>query len=882
MVQRTVHGSQAGHVQPEKLLGNMKKMNKKKLTSCQNQDGKNMGSDMKKKMKRTSSIRKSMSQTGKTLPFNGQNGEATPRKQLMIRASDGSPNYMKSTSCSEARKERSQVSCSLNTQLGSDSKNLRMSNSSQSKLGSIAKPSRTLTKASSLKLVRTLTKAPSFKPVRGTARKSSRVLFCSDVNVQKATCSATQKESKFPAYLMLNPGGTESEGTSAIKVCPYTYCSLNGHHHSPLPPLKCFLKARRRSLKTQKSMKSEDASPRKFNPSSGRGCPEDKPALSEAGSIDMVNSPVTGDVDMDFFVEIYANNKVDDAESTQVSTTEFAGKPEEQKNKSDGSPLLPIDLEERFERCQQTFATIQEQEIKDEVEESSPTWLEEGAADGGFDRKETERECYTSMEEDDNISEVTNMEWEEDQLPVPELYSEAEHHNIAYLPAMEKGLLFYKLDVTNHDEIVSNYTGKVLIDDHLQELYEEETSSFDLHGVDRNTELESVQQEIDIVESAQMNSGNVESCDQISFVEEAVEELESDMQATPIPLMESNSGAAAAHASTQGDEVHEKENDNVESNDELENPETYCMNDLKIGTLDRDQEDISLQPDDATMLNDILVIDHRTETGTIAFSSLDHELPEIEVEDAIEEHEKMGDVKSSFGSQNSDSSHNFSEAEEDDTEAVGDSELYNILSPESMPTDVLNVAENQNLLEEDQDGVCKLKIQREQNSDLRMYKVILINENRADEMKGEESFMSDIAQTLLTDKNRTRSKSDQELLSACNKRKWTIQSKKPIKESEEERKFNPRQPNFLPVIPDPEAEKVDLKHQDMDDRKNSEEWMLDYALQKAVTKLAPARKKRVALLVEAFETVLPIPQCPTHIRNRSTAFPHSRPMQACS
>ena len=37
------------------------------------------------------------------------------------------------------------------------------------------------------------------------------------------------KDSKFPSYLMLNPGRTESEGTSVTKVCPYTYCSLNGH-----------------------------------------------------------------------------------------------------------------------------------------------------------------------------------------------------------------------------------------------------------------------------------------------------------------------------------------------------------------------------------------------------------------------------------------------------------------------------------------------------------------------------------------------------------------------------------------------------------------------------------------------------------------------------
>ncbi|KAB2631190.1 hypothetical protein D8674_008709 [Pyrus ussuriensis x Pyrus communis] len=78
-----------------------------------------------------------------------------------------------------------------------------------------------------------------------------------------------------------------------------------------------------------------------------------------------------------------------------------------------------------------------------------------------------------------------------------------------------------------------------------------------------------------------------------------------------------------------------------------------------------------------------------------------------------------------------------------------------------------------------------------------------------------------------------------------------------IKALEKVKKFSPRGPRYLPFEPDPEAEKVHLKHLNMDDRKNSEEWMLDYALQQAVSRLTPARKRKVSLLVEAFETVIP-------------------------
>jgi hypothetical protein len=38
----------------------------------------------------------------------------------------------------------------------------------------------------------------------------------------------------------------------------------------------------------------------------------------------------------------------------------------------------------------------------------------------------------------------------------------------------------------------------------------------------------------------------------------------------------------------------------------------------------------------------------------------------------------------------------------------------------------------------------------------------------------------------------------------------------------------------------------------------------------------------VALLVEAFEKVLPTPKYETHMRHTSATFSHTRPIQACS
>ncbi|KAJ8765495.1 hypothetical protein K2173_014617 [Erythroxylum novogranatense] len=818
------HGIQADHVKKsEKLLGNLKKP-----TSCQHQDGKNRGPDMKKKMKRlrsiklsdiqsfkTSPLRKPMSQPGKPPPPDGP----TPQKQPVIKATDDSPNYMRSTSCSEARKEnshsQSQVSSSGSEKLSSSARN----------------KSRTLTKSSSLKLVRTLTKSPSFKPTRGTARKSSRVVLCTDTNVQKATCSSTLKDSKFPAYLMLNPGGTEAEGTSATKVCPYTYCSLNGHHHSPMPPLKCFLKARRRSLKTQKSIKSNDLSPNKPNLSSGgmeemdcgaRGFPGEEPAHYEADSVDLVHSPTVRDLGMGFFIEIYAKNNLPDAESPQGSTSEIVGQSEEQSNKY-------------FYRNEEPVP----EEIKDEYDESPFTWSEELVTTRSFDRNETEREC-TNMEDEDNISEVTDMEWEEVQSSASELDAEADHLNkfkefgdkISDLSELEKPLKFDEFE-------------EILTDDVLQELFQEETYSFDPHE-------------------------------------------------------ESN-------------DIHEREND-VSDLNQLQDYEIHCLTDSIPDIFVHHQEDISLQADDATQNQ--VDADQDAETMAIGFPTTDQELHKCEIGDAIEYQEHIEDVKSLVGSQISYSSRSFSEVEPDDSEvdnsqdqitaetfqiaeADGDGELSNYFNDESDPDELHNVVQNQDILEEDQVGASQFKIHTsvdsEQNTDSRMYKINLDNNSYTadvEKIEDEDCFKLGTTETLCTDNEGTGSVShcamphfgsnfEPELASTCSKRKWTIQSKKPIKDSDEQREFNPKEPNFLPVVPDPEAEKVDLKHQDMDDRKNSEEWMIDYALQKAVTKLAPARKKKVALLVEAFETVLPMPTFKT-LRRHSSPFPQSRPVQACS
>ncbi|MCO5602556.1 hypothetical protein L7F22_056690 [Adiantum nelumboides] len=53
------------------------------------------------------------------------------------------------------------------------------------------------------------------------------------------------------------------------------------------------------------------------------------------------------------------------------------------------------------------------------------------------------------------------------------------------------------------------------------------------------------------------------------------------------------------------------------------------------------------------------------------------------------------------------------------------------------------------------------------------------------------------------------------------------------------------------------AEVVTLRKQMMQERKQAEEWMLDYAIEEALQKLVPSKESKVKALVEAFESVIP-------------------------
>lgn len=83
-------------------------------------------------------------------------------------------------------------------------------------------------------------------------------------------------------------------------------------------------------------------------------------------------------------------------------------------------------------------------------------------------------------------------------------------------------------------------------------------------------------------------------------------------------------------------------------------------------------------------------------------------------------------------------------------------------------------------------------------------------------------------------------------------------------------------------------ENVVLRHQYMQERKPSEEWMIDHAIGEAVNRLSDRQESKVKVLVGAFETVISLtdqshatPE-PKHDVNAKAPLPNIRHIQACN
>ncbi|KAI3850069.1 hypothetical protein MKW92_047074 [Papaver armeniacum] len=944
--------------------------------SSQNQDVRNKGgTDLKKKLKKSRSLKlldleniessspmKEKEKFKSCIQSPAVDLLKTPTKvssPAATKVSETSPNYMKSTSSSKARKECSPVSSSRSSQTIFDSRNQKRRNSNNSKSSSLfpspsgEKPGRSLTRSNSLKPVRTLTKTTSTKA--GKPKKSSTVVLNQNINMSRATCSSTLKDSKFPNYLMLNPGRSESEGTSVMKVCPYTYCSLNGHHHAPSPPLKCFLSAKRRLLRTQRSLRLKSLSP------GGTKLPAKAKKETVSGQLEFEGDSSTTKTDsvqetgMDFFVEIYAkpretvdrrSNHDGEAEQIYGATTTSEGQNGFLKPIRDGA-----EAEVSCDCCcigtNKSGSTVLVEPESDEegVQTTCELNWEEGEV---VTQLFTEEVASPNLTNEDMLQETSQESIEGSDTETADFESyeaylilELVCQDQLFLAEDTPGDQIDKNKESHLDHFFSGTISKSSVDKPFEELpaatsekngvsdvendFFQENFQLGDHEVPCRAEVINVNPNeeeenncfeddalIDHSSSSQIADPSAEIGqqpapsepyteldvqDQFSAEDTAEEQIHTDKESHLDYCLSDTISESSADkpyeelppATGEKNGVSDMENDFFQENFQLGDHEVPCRADV-IDVNPNEEEENACYEDDALIDQSLSSqnTDLNAEIGQEPAPSepyVDQLLPAADSEVGDEEEGPIANI-------NTEIEVSPTESPQQDDKCGINVEHPLLLSDQSSINDVAKNREhtNQDQGEKMDHNSAGFKHEEEHN-DLENYNLNCIEPGMVENIQVQEQKVETDTTPCKSNSDdsvgqksimKARKKSHPEVTEiSCNNLKITIGCRKNFEESEELKDFNPRDPNYLPVEPEPEAETVDLKQQMMDERKNAEEWMVDFALRRAVTELAPARKRRVALLVEAFETVTPQTKRESLVQHVMPAFAHARPMLAC-
>lgn len=898
------------------------------LKPCyQHQDSKNKGGgEMKKKMKKSRSFkfldieslrpppRRDQSRFKKLPAIDESSITASQKKTLLpVKTPDGSPNYMKPTSSSDARKESLHLQVSPQPQ--TSDKNRSPKNFSCSKPSSGLKPMKVLKRNSSL------------KPVRPSMKKSYGVgLYHPKLNAGRTTCSSTLKESKFPTYVDLHPEGTELEGTSVLKVCPYTYCSLNGHLHTASPPLKHFLSARRRFLKTQKSMKLKTmSSPRQKNSSKRK-------KEVDTGQMGFDGDPVL-EVYTNFFVEIFAKPREENAESENYSdakarenapefnSSETAEVFKEELSDGDDDEIPPPCSSESTETNMEDDGVVESQsnntlgqniglfiaemdvsmkfpedtESEQEVEvwdtDNLAGWIETDQEKTSYECcKETENLREEGMDQDKSVSDATDMDWKEEGAPDFD-------DGIDYSAFSEGG------SVSLTDHAPGNEDSHDLADDPDDSVRANEVLE---EAIILQVQKEDAESFITLFEGEDENSMIYEVCgaaNGLNHNQPAAAETKSRCQYNEIAVLnteESDAPNDKQNGTIDSTSFTDFAGDPIEAGDEnATKPEQENDFMYEYAPVGDDTEGGLDQPTCATGLRSL---EHypETEQGEVKrhhssdnqHSDTDLKSPELNGLDDSNDLLKI-QISGFFetGQDTANAGHKNTDGEVfqcDDGSINQENRCREeaAIDRSSITTDQVKlgydyIATSTCFEESDHTEIYGFS---SADDCIRTSDKIQLEDKTM--VEAEETYAKPNIKSPEKDEAITNAGSDSNkpLPETFSNLKWKTNkvSKRPIENYHLLKKFNPRPPRYLLPEPNPEAEKVDLRHQMMDERKNVEEWMIDYALQQTVTKLIPARKRRVALLVEAFETVMPLPKYEAHPQHPAASYTHARPIQACS
>ncbi|WRX23535.1 Calmodulin-binding domain [Theobroma cacao] len=756
------------------------------------------GTDLKKK---SQSIRpasfESSNSSRRDVSFQDDQHPIIPSSEV-----DSAPHYLESTSSCDMKKEQLQASPSHSeSSFDSSDQNKKISTNEKQKLAYPGNESNRVLRTCALGPMRRLTKMASLKSKRPSTKKCSEISSISDPSIERATCSSTLKDSKFPDRVEIKPGGSESDGNAVLNVCRYSYCSLHGHNHGNKPPLKRLVSMRRRVAKTQKSLKPhrQSSGKAKHSGKKKKGLQTEKGVFNgdpgvavQQTTVDIQEIPsVTGKE---------GSNFVNLAGSVPGELL-YPDSSNEENLHQNNNPIK-VEFKEISVDCsgvgaEQHKENFDTPDTKTKIEEIGHPNCRDVSSEEFGDATQLDK---LSLRPDKTISTCNQV------VPV----DEEAHRDVDEDKASSLNLEEYKGDLGKDvKKLETVSTGRS---------FELPNGLFSLASVSGMMEEPTSASEEKNGDS-ELDHGILEAADSTaaSTTDAACKtDKENQKNFTFWKLI-------YQHMVTGLDAEFETQKPlpGVNLKEQVENLHNACENKDSCQEISQTDQAMSIE-------------DHEARNRKIEFSQ----------SDAIKLVQQAFDKILS--------------------------EIPDHSSDDQLVASEITSDEDFLLTKQDEGKEASISISSDSIEDC------MVQDHEEKQLQTDNKVASEEVKVAQIEGK----KSDKQMPNSWSNLKKIIILKRFVKSLEKVRNLKPRKSWNLPMNRDPEAEKIHLRHQNMKGRKNTEEWMLDHALRQVISTMAPSQKRKVAMLVQAFETIIPLPENGNDMRSNAAASSPTTSVQA--
>ncbi|XP_022766605.1 uncharacterized protein LOC111311470 [Durio zibethinus] len=742
------------------------------------------GTDLKKKLKKSSRTE--------------ANSHDDQHSIIPFSVVDSSPHYLKATSSSDMKEQLQASPRHSESSYDSSERDKRiLTNEKQNLAYSVNKSIRVL-------------RASTLGPKRPSTKKCSEISSISDPSIERATCSSTLKDSKFPDHVENKLGGSDSDGTAVLNVCRYSYCSLHGHHHDNKPPFKRFASMRRRVAKTQKSLKSDRQSFGKAKHPGNRkkGLQTEKRVFN--GDLG-VAVQLTSTVDTRKIPSVPGKEGSDLVTLAESVPTESSyPNPSHEENMHQSNILLKVE-----QQIPETFQVFKDRSV-------------DCCGIGEEQHKATPDTPGTKIK----VEEIVRINPHNEDNKSIHTVSHPKCGDVSSSQEFGNPTQFDKLSL-KRETICTCSEGVPAEEEAQKDVNEDIASSLNL-------------------EEYKAHSGNGAK---------ALETVSTGMMGEPTSAREENNEDSELDREIlQPAGSMAASNTHAASKTEMENQKNF-----KFWKLIYQQMVTGLDAELATQKPlPVVNSEEQVEILRNAYEKNDscQEISQTDQTMSIEDHE------ASNGKLEFSQSHAIKLVQQ-----AFDKILSEIPDHSSDDQSIASeITSDQAFLLTKQDGGKEVSISTSSNS----IEDCMIQDQKEMQLQTDNKFASEEVKAAQTE----RKKSDNQMPNSWSNLKKIIILNRFVKSLEKVRNLKPRTIQYGPMDKDPKEEKIQLRHQNMKGRKNAEEWMLDHALRQVISTLAPSQKRKVAMLVQAFETFIPLPENGDDISSNAAASSPTASVQA--